>query len=115
MSKDTDMFDFVHTIFMTFGSCYGYCEVCGQSHPGCGGSKFKKGKCPDDCCGDEDTFSITHDWTGRQVGECCFEKIFRPLKTFLDGKRCSILEYFSREVEKEKQGARDAEKLLEKC
>lgn len=106
---------FVHGIWGTFGSCFGYCEICKKSHPGCGGDKFDRNqKCPDNCNGDEDTFYITDDWAGRQVGECCFERVFRPLKELLDARRDPILEYYAKCLKEEREKLTATEALIDK-
>ena len=76
---------FVHELFGTSGNCYGYCEICKTADPVCGGDRFNKnGKCPDDCDGEAgDSKLLTH-YNGKQIGECCFGKIFQPIKDFLD-------------------------------
>lgn len=109
-----EIFAFVHGVFGTSGSCFEYCEICEKSYPACGGENFnKKGDCPDDCFGSRGNFlSIAWDWKDRQVGECCFEKVFRPLKELLDDRRDSILEYYAECIKKEKEGLAMTEALL---
>lgn len=107
--------NFVCSVFGSYGSCLGYCKICEKSHPGCGGDKFNKnGKCPDKCEGSGDTFLIAWDWQGRQVGKCCFEKVFRPFKKILDGMRNPILEYYAGCIKNEKEELTAVEALFNK-
>lgn len=109
---DKELFLFIHTVFRTFGSCAGYCEVCKEQHPACEEEKYVNGQCPKDCNGlpGSDFHSIS--FYRRQVGECCFEKTFRPIKDFLDEHRPAILRYYGEEIEKEKERLKREENLL---
>lgn len=116
MMIDKKLADFVHTIFQSWGNCTGYCEICKKSHPACGGDEYEDGKCPDNCDGcAEDFFSVTNDFEGRQVGMCCWEKVFGPIKKMLDLKRFSILKYYSKVVDCESNALKKEKQLLNKA
>lgn len=111
-----ELYDFIHTVFSTSGSCSGYCEICNTSHPACDGERYENGICPDDCSGGNyDFYSIAHDWQDRQVGECCFEKIFESLKKVVDTYREDFLQYFFQRIEEEKKALEKEKNLLDKC
>lgn len=110
---DQELYLFVHDFFGTFGICSGYCEICKEQHPACEGEKYVDGQCPKDCDGlsgvDFHSVSSTYE---RQVGECCFEKIFRRYKDFLDEYKPAVLRYYVEEVEKERERLKREENLL---
>ena len=113
--KKQEIFNFVHTVFGTFGQCIGYCEICKESHPSCGGDKLVDGNCPDECEGNPGfEYSITTDWYDRQVAECCFYRIFNPLKTLLDDYRKGFLQYYSMEIANEIEDIRKQKSELKR-
>lgn len=99
---DNELASFIHYVFGTSGSCTGYCQICKKCHPACNEEKYQDGKCPDSCDGiSEEFISIANDWKGRQVAECCWEKIFAPLKEFIDKRRFGIIQYYQETIKKE--------------